>query len=38
MPVWGERFSEEVGGESLGEEVVHGNVLVLINYLQSIQQ
>ena len=38
MPVWGERFSEQVGGESLGEEVVHGNVLVLINYLQSIQQ
>jgi len=38
MPVWGERFSEYVGGGSLGEEVVHGNVLVLINYLQSIQQ
>jgi mono/diheme cytochrome c family protein len=38
MPVWGERFSEQVGGGALGEEVVHGNVLVLINYLQSIQQ
>jgi len=38
MPVWGERFSEQVGGGSLGEEVVQGNVLILINYLQSIQQ
>jgi mono/diheme cytochrome c family protein len=38
MPVWGERFSEQVGGGSLDEEVVQGNVLILINYLQSIQQ
>jgi mono/diheme cytochrome c family protein len=38
MPVWGERFGEQVGGGSLGEEVVRGNLLVLINYLQSIQQ
>lgn len=38
MPVWGERFSEQVGGGSLGEEVVRGNLLILIQYLQSIQQ
>jgi hypothetical protein len=38
MPVWGERFSEQVGGGSLGEEVVRGNLLVLMQYLQSIQQ
>jgi len=38
MPVWGERFSEQVGGGSLGEEVVRGNLLVLIQYLQSLQQ
>lgn len=38
MPVWGERFGEMVGGGSLGEEVVRGNLLVLIEYLQSIQQ
>jgi mono/diheme cytochrome c family protein len=37
MPVWGERFSEQVGGGSLGEEVVRGNLLVLIEYLRSIQ-
>ena len=38
MPVWGERFGEMVGGGSIGEEVVRGNLLVLIEYLQSIQQ
>jgi mono/diheme cytochrome c family protein len=38
MPVWGERFSEQVGGGSLGEEVVRGNLLILMQYLQSIQQ
>lgn len=38
MPVWGERFSEMVGSGSLGEEVVRGNLLVLIQYLRSIQQ
>jgi hypothetical protein len=30
-------FSEQVGGGSLGEEVVRGNLLVLIEYLRSIQ-
>jgi len=38
MPIWGERFGERVGGSSVGEEVVRGNLLVLIEYLQSIQQ
>jgi mono/diheme cytochrome c family protein len=38
MPVWGEQFGEQVGGGSLGEEVVRGNLLVLVNYLQSIQR
>jgi mono/diheme cytochrome c family protein len=38
MPVWGERFSEPVGGGSLGEEVVRGNLLILMQYLQSLQQ
>jgi hypothetical protein len=38
MPVWGERFGEQVGGGSLGEEVVRGNLLILVNYLQSIQR
>lgn len=38
MPIWGERFGEIGGGGSVGEEVVRGNLLVLIEYLQSIQQ
>ena len=38
MPIWGERFGEMVGGGSIGEEVVRGNLLVLIEYLQAIQQ
>ena len=38
MPVWGERFGEMGGGGSVGEEVVRGNLLVLIEYLQAIQQ
>ena len=38
MPIWGERFGEMGGGGSVGEEVVRGNLLVLIEYLQSIPQ
>jgi mono/diheme cytochrome c family protein len=38
MPVWGERFGEMVGGGSLGEEVVRGNLLVLMEYLKTIQR
>ena len=38
MPVWGERFGEMGGGGSVGEEVVRGTLLVLIEYLQAIQQ
>jgi len=37
MPIWGERFGEMGGGGSVGEEVVRGNLLVLIEYLQAIQ-
>jgi len=38
MPVWGLRFGEKFGGESIGEEAVRGHLLVLIAYLKSIQQ
>ena len=38
MPIWGERFGEMGGGGSVGEEVVRGNLLVLLEYLQAIQQ
>jgi mono/diheme cytochrome c family protein len=38
MPVWGVRFEEKFGGEAIGEEAVRGHLLVLIDYLKSIQQ
>ena len=38
MPVWGEQFSAQVGGGSLGDEVVRGNLLVIMQYLRSIQR
>jgi hypothetical protein len=38
MPIWSERFGEMVGSGSVGEEVIRGNLLALIEYLQSIQQ
>jgi mono/diheme cytochrome c family protein len=38
MPVWGWRFGEKFGGEGVGEEAVRGHLLVLIDYLRSIQQ
>jgi mono/diheme cytochrome c family protein len=38
MPVWGLHFGEKFGGESVGEEAVRGHLLVLIEYLKSIQQ
>jgi mono/diheme cytochrome c family protein len=38
MPVWGQRFTEKFGGETIGEEAVRGHLLVLIAYLKSLQQ
>lgn len=38
MPVWGQRFSDSFGGDTVAEEAARGNILVLLNYLKSIQQ
>jgi mono/diheme cytochrome c family protein len=38
MPVWGQRFAEKFGGEAVGEEAVRGHLLVLMQYLKSVQQ
>jgi mono/diheme cytochrome c family protein len=38
MPVWGQRFAEKFGGEAIGEEAVRGHLLVLMQYLKSVQQ
>lgn len=37
MPVWGQRFSEKFGGDAVAEEAVRGHLVVLIDYLKSIQ-
>lgn len=38
MPVWGRRFSTEFGGGEVGEEAVRGQLLILLEYLRSIQR
>ena len=38
MPVWGRRFSARVGGGEVGEEAVRGQLLILVEYLRSIQR
>lgn len=37
MPVWGERFAEEVPDPGLSEEIARGRIAVLVEYLKSIQ-
>jgi mono/diheme cytochrome c family protein len=38
MPVWGRRFSERLGGGEIGEEAVRGHLLLLVEYLRSLQR
>ena len=38
MPVWGRAFADEVGGDAVGDEVVRGRLLILVEYLRSIQR
>lgn len=38
MPVWGERFGEEFEGDPAREQVIRGQLLMLLVYLQSIQR
>ena len=38
MPVWGERFAEELREDSQEERIIHGKVLMLLVYLESIQR
>ena len=37
MPVWGERLGERIPEPGVSEEVVRGDLAVLVEYLQSIQ-
>jgi mono/diheme cytochrome c family protein len=38
MPVWGERFGEEAAKDPQQERFIHGKVLMLLVYLESIQR
>jgi mono/diheme cytochrome c family protein len=38
MPVWGERFGRYFEGDPAREQVIRGQVLMLLVYLQSIQK
>ncbi len=38
MPIWGRRFGERIPEAGISEEVVRGRMLVLVEYLKSIQQ
>jgi mono/diheme cytochrome c family protein len=38
MPVWGERFGERIPEAGVSEEIVRGRILVLVEYLKSIQR
>ena len=37
-PVWGEKLGERLGGGDTAEELVRGRLLVLVEYLESIQR
>ena len=37
MPVWGESFGASIPDAGVSEEVVRGRILVLVEYLKSIQ-
>jgi len=37
MPVWGERLGERIPEAGVSEEVVRGDLAVVVEYLQSIQ-
>ncbi len=38
MPVWGERFGEQIPEPGVSDEIVRGRILILVEYLKSIQR
>ena len=38
MPIWGRRLGERIPEAGISEEIVRGRILVLVEYLKSIQQ
>ena len=37
MPVWGDRYSTEIGGPFGGEAAVHAQILELVSYIKTMQ-
>ena len=37
MPVWGDRYSTEIGGPFGGEAAVHEQILELVSYIKTLQ-
>jgi mono/diheme cytochrome c family protein len=38
MPIWGRRFGADIPEAELSEEVVRGNVAILVEYLKTLQR
>ena len=38
MPVWGERWAERIPEPGVSDEIVRGKIVVLVEYLKSIQR
>ncbi len=37
MPVWGQRFNQQLAGSAVADELARGRLVALVDYLQSIQ-
>jgi hypothetical protein len=38
MPVWGRDFSARLGEDDIGDQLTRGRVLILVEYLKTIQR
>ena len=38
MPIWGREFSTRMGDDEIGDELVRGRQLILVEYLRTIQR
>ena len=38
MPIWGEQFSRDIPDQEIGEEIARGKLVLLVDYLRSIQR
>jgi len=38
MPVWGRKFAARMGTDPIGDELVRGRLLILVEYIRTIQR